>query len=89
MNDIKAWADKLTCKKRFDDIEILTISVSVTGEDMPNIHIRRGIEKIAKSLNRGLVRSDWIGNKTCNSNWDELHFVYNGYKFFQLVPKEF
>lgn len=88
MNDIKDWADKLTCKKRFDGIRIFSITAH-TPNGIPEVHVDAGIEKLAKALNRGLVRSDWIGNKTCNSNWDELHFVYNGYKFFQLVPKEF
>lgn len=87
MNDIREWVDALVCDKKFEGISIYGIS-SRTSFGMPEVHVDTGIEKLATALNLDLVRSDWEGNKLCNSDWDELHFVYKGYKFFKLVPKE-
>lgn len=33
-------------------------------------------------------RVDWEANQSCNSNWDEVFFIYDGIKFFELVEKE-
>lgn len=32
-------------------------------------------------------RVDWDGNEACESDWDEVYFVYKGIRFFELVSK--
>lgn len=32
-------------------------------------------------------RVDWVGNKSCETNYDEVYFIYKGVKFFALVDK--
>lgn len=32
-------------------------------------------------------RVDWEGNKSCETNHDEVYFIYKGVKFFALVDK--
>lgn len=32
-------------------------------------------------------RIDWDGNKSCETNNDEVYFIYKGVRFFQLVDK--
>ena len=39
-------------------------------------------------LDMSYQRVDWEGNKACNSNYDEVSFIYEGIKFFELVEKE-
>lgn len=41
-----------------------------------------------KLLEMPYERVDWAGNVHCESNWDEVFFVYKGIRFFELVEKE-
>ena len=34
------------------------------------------------------TRVDWDGNEHCQTNHDELYFIYKGVRFFQLADKE-
>ncbi len=46
------------------------------------------IIKLCEIVNLPFTRRDWEGNATCNSDWDEVYFIYKGIKFFGLEDKE-
>lgn len=87
MNDIKTWADMITCSKRFDGIEIFSISRPGLC-DMPSVHLYSGVRRLAAALGCKVEVVPWEGNADCGTNYDSVQFVYNGHKFFQLVSKE-
>lgn len=51
-----------------------------------------GIRKIEKDLVKYGVEihtiENWVGNKTCRSNYREIYFYWDGVMFYDLEPKE-
>ena len=88
--NVKEWIDE-------------TINLSEKLEDLPKsmddivlfnplfrdreLHII-GVEKVSEILGIECTRTDWKGNKNCDTNWDEVSALYRGYKLFELKNKE-
>ena len=91
---VKAWIDDYL-KKRKE----LIASAEFVCEDETHAngvieHIRKDelhvydIIQLSKDLGIELQICEWDGNKTCNSNWLEGSFVYDGVKLFELLSKK-
>ena len=50
------------------------------------VHVS-GLICLSKLIGIPYIRVDWEGNKQCETNHDEVYFIYKGVKFFQLVDK--
>lgn len=65
---------------------------SLVGEDIgiykndKEVHMH-GLIRLSELVSIPYNRTDWSGNETCETNHDEVYFLYKGVRFFQLVDK--
>lgn len=60
------------------------VMVLITNNHVQMWNLRHWCELLGMDY----IREDWDGNSACGSNWDIVYFEYEGFKFFDLVPKE-
>ena len=65
--------------------------IKILSNQLENGYIRiqmYGLKQWCELLEMPYFGTDWDGNKSCGSNYDEIYFIYKGCKFFDLVEKE-
>lgn len=50
------------------------------------VHLH-GLLKLSALTNIPYSRIEWDGNDVCNSQYDEVFFIYKGVRFFELADK--
>ena len=71
--------------KKFRSLNDDEDSIGIYPQDK-NVHMH-GLIRLSELTNISYNRISWSGNAACETDYDEVYFIYKGVRFFQLVDK--
>lgn len=71
---------------QFDEVQggyPIHLETCTFGKDLNEVHIYRGLERMARAYSQIIIKEEFIPDKT-----DIYYFMYKGIKFYELTDKD-